>query len=49
MWTVFWSWLFFGDPVTPNVWLALILIVGAVGISQANWEKLLSRRWRPPE
>ena len=49
MWTVFWSWLFFGDPVTPNVWLALILIVGAVGISQASWEKLLGRRWLPPE
>ena len=49
MWTVFWAWLFFGDPVTPNVWLALILIVGAVGISQANWEKILGRRWLPPE
>lgn len=49
LWTVFWAWLFFGDPVTANVWLALFLIVGAVIISQTNWEKVLGRRWLPPE
>jgi drug/metabolite transporter (DMT)-like permease len=49
IWTVFWTWLFFGDAITANVWLALILIVGAVVISQTNWEKVLGRRWLPPE
>jgi len=49
IWTVFWAWLFFGDPVTANVWLALVLIVGAVVISQTNWERVLGRRWLPPE
>lgn len=49
IWTVFWTWLFFGDTITANVWLALILIVGAVVISQTNWERVLGRRWLPPE
>ncbi len=49
IWTVFWAWLFFGDAITANVWLALILIVGAVVISQTNWERVLGRRWLPPE
>lgn len=49
IWTVFWAWLFFGDAITANVWLALLLIVGAVIISQTNWERVLGRRWLPPE
>jgi drug/metabolite transporter (DMT)-like permease len=49
LWTVFWVWLFLGEPITSNIWLALVLIVGAVALAQTNWEKVLGERWLPPE
>jgi len=33
IWTVFWTWLFFREPIPTNVWLALILIVSGVVLS----------------
>ncbi|HAV64392.1 MAG TPA: hypothetical protein DCY13_18740 [Verrucomicrobiales bacterium] len=49
MWTVFWTWLFFREPVTANVWIALTLIVSGVILATTNWKRLLGPRWLPPE
>jgi len=42
IWTVFWTWLFFREPIAANIWIALILIVGGVVLSTGNWSKAKS-------
>lgn len=49
VWTVLCTWLFFRDPITANIWLALLLIIASVLVAAANWRSILGPRWRPPE
>lgn len=49
VWTVFFTWLFFREPVTSHIWLALVLIVSGVVLSSTNWSGVLGKRWFPPE
>ncbi|HSH17307.1 MAG TPA: DMT family transporter, partial [Verrucomicrobiae bacterium] len=49
VWTVFWTWLFFREPITSNIWIALVLIVSGVVLSSTNWSGVLGKRWLPPE
>lgn len=39
VWTVFWTWLFFREPIAANVWIALILIVSGVVLSTRSWSQ----------
>jgi len=47
--TMFWGRVLLKEPVTPTFWLALVLVVSGVLISQANWEKFIGARWPAPE
>ena len=39
IWTVFWTWLFFREPISTNIWIALVLIVTGVILSTRNWTR----------
>ena len=38
-----------GEPITRNFWMALALIMAAVLLGQADWRKIISKRWSPGE
>lgn len=39
IWTVFRTWLFFREPISTNIWIALVLIVCGVIFSTRNWTR----------
>lgn len=47
--TMFWGRVLLREPVTPTFWIALVLVVTGVLISQGNWEKFFGTRWPVPE
>ncbi|MCS7338419.1 MAG: DMT family transporter [Verrucomicrobiae bacterium] len=47
--TMLWGRLLLGEPVTPTFWLALVLVLTGVSISQGAWTKLFGIRWPAPE
>ena len=47
--TMTWSHFCLGEPLTRTFGLAMGLIVGAVVLSQARWEKLFGDHWAPAE
>ncbi len=47
--TMFWGRILLKEPVTPTFWIALVLVVTGVLISQTNWGKFLGTRWPAPE
>jgi drug/metabolite transporter (DMT)-like permease len=47
--TMSWAHFWLKEPVTPTFWLAMILIVAGVVLSQTNWQKILAATALPPE
>lgn len=47
--TTLWAHFVLGEEVTPTFWMAMVLIISGVVIGQANWQKILGKRWMPEE
>ncbi|HEY6169105.1 MAG TPA: DMT family transporter [Verrucomicrobiae bacterium] len=47
--TAMWAHVTLREPISPNFWLAMLLIVAGVLIGQTNWTKVLGTRWLPAD
>jgi drug/metabolite transporter (DMT)-like permease len=47
--TVLWAHTTLNEPISPNFWLAMLLIVAGVLLGQANLARALGNRWLPAE
>ncbi len=47
--TMTWAHFWLGEKVTPTFWLAMLLIIAGVIVSQMTWSRLLLMRPIPPE
>ena len=47
--TMLWAHFCIGEPITKNFWVAMLLIVGGVLLSQVKWEKITGQSWIPLE
>ncbi len=47
--TMFFAWLFLGEPITKTFGLAMALVLLGVALGRARWETNPLSRWLPPE
>jgi drug/metabolite transporter (DMT)-like permease len=47
--TMLWAHLTLGEPITRDFWTAMVLIVAGVLLGQADWQRLLGKRWWPAD
>ena len=47
--TALWAHVTLGEAISPNFWIAMLLIVAGVLIGQTDWERLLGNRFQPTE
>ncbi len=47
--TAAWAHVCLKEPISPNFWIAMLLIVAGVLLGQTNWARVLGNRWLPTE
>lgn len=47
--TMVWAHYTLGEIISPTFWFSMVFIVSGVVIGQADWQKLVGKRWVPAE